>query len=176
MRAGRGALLALILIAIAPPAEAHRLKVFGAVVDGMIVGRVYFAGGDGVAGLDVWAEDPDGAELGRGVTDDDGGFRIPVAGPVDHILRVDSGDGHGATFRVRLTEAPSPSATAAPTAPDPDLSALVRAAVAREVAPLRAQIDTWEAETRWRDVLGGIGYIFGLFGVAFYLLARRRPS
>lgn len=45
-----------------------------------------------------------------------------------------------------------------------------------EVIRLREDIQTSRNRAEWRDVLGGIGYILGLTGIAFYLSARRRAS
>lgn len=42
-----------------------------------------------------------------------------------------------------------------------------------EVIRLREDIQTSRNTAGWRDVLGGIGYILGLTGIAFYLSARR---
>lgn len=45
-----------------------------------------------------------------------------------------------------------------------------------EVVRLREDIQMSRNAAGWRDVLGGVGYILGLTGVAFYLAARRRES
>jgi len=42
--------------------------------------------------------------------------------------------------------------------------------IQREIAALRADLD----KPRLKDVLSGIGYIFGLFGVAAYVASRRK--
>ena len=42
--------------------------------------------------------------------------------------------------------------------------------IQREIAALRADLD----KPRLKDVFSGIGYIFGLFGVAAYVAARRK--
>jgi nickel transport protein len=48
------------------------------------------------------------------------------------------------------------------------LRALIRESVAREVNPLREQLDAFQESVGWRDVMGGLGYIFGLAGVAYF--------
>ncbi|NMC18797.1 MAG: carboxypeptidase regulatory-like domain-containing protein, partial [Thermogutta sp.] len=45
-----------------------------------------------------------------------------------------------------------------------------------EIVRLREDIQTSRNTAGWRDVLGGIGYILGLTGVAFYCLARRNSG
>uniref|UniRef100_A0A831ZZJ2 Uncharacterized protein n=1 Tax=Desulfacinum infernum TaxID=35837 RepID=A0A831ZZJ2_9BACT len=43
-------------------------------------------------------------------------------------------------------------------------------AVKREIAALKVALN----EPGFKDIVGGIGYILGFFGIAFYLHARRR--
>ncbi len=44
--------------------------------------------------------------------------------------------------------------------------------VKREIAALKAAV----SEPDFKDILGGIGYILGIFGIASYLHARRREK
>lgn len=53
------------------------------------------------------------------------------------------------------------------------IETMIDETVARHVAPLREQLVAYEAQVRWRDVLGGIGYIAGVVGVAAWFLGRR---
>jgi nickel transport protein len=39
---------------------------------------------------------------------------------------------------------------------------------------LHEELRAYEDRTRLRDLLGGVGYILGVAGIAFYLLACRR--
>ncbi len=43
-----------------------------------------------------------------------------------------------------------------------------------EIVRLREDIDVLRHTAGWKDVLGGVGYLLGLTGIAFYFLARRR--
>ena len=45
-----------------------------------------------------------------------------------------------------------------------------------EVNPLRAQLDAFQEQVGWRDVVSGIGYIFGLCGVAYVFANRNRRA
>jgi len=44
--------------------------------------------------------------------------------------------------------------------------------IQREIAALRADLDKPDI----KDVLGGIGYIFGLFGIAAFVASRRKEK
>ena len=54
-----------------------------------------------------------------------------------------------------------------------DLDARLEAAVARQLRPLREQLDGYENSIRVRDVMGGIGYLFGLAGLIVMLKHRK---
>jgi len=54
------------------------------------------------------------------------------------------------------------------------LARVVERSVAMRVRPLARELKEFKEEVRFRDVLGGIGYIVGLAGLAFYFLGVRR--
>jgi nickel transport protein len=70
--------------------------------------------------------------------------------------------------------APAP-ASGATTNVDPALIAAIDRAVARQIRPLREQLIAAQDEIRLRDILGGLGYLFGLTGLALWW-HRRRPN
>ncbi|MEM9633543.1 MAG: cobalt ABC transporter permease [Pseudomonadota bacterium] len=51
---------------------------------------------------------------------------------------------------------------------------LLREMIHREVTPLRREIAAYKEKNDFQTILGGIGYIVGLFGLFFYLAARRK--
>jgi len=48
--------------------------------------------------------------------------------------------------------------------------------VRAEVGKLRRQLDGYEQTIRMRDVIGGLGYLVGIGGVAFYFLGKKRTE
>ena len=54
------------------------------------------------------------------------------------------------------------------------LARVVERSVAMRVRPLARELKEFKEEVRFHDVLGGIGYIVGLAGLAFYFLGVRR--
>ncbi|MCG6894117.1 MAG: hypothetical protein LJE65_10960 [Desulfobacteraceae bacterium] len=73
---------------------------------------------------------------------------------------------------------PSPTGTAGP-APMPvqELRNVVEEAMAEQLRPILGRLARLEDQARepdLKDILGGIGYIFGLAGVAAYVAARKR--
>lgn len=57
-----------------------------------------------------------------------------------------------------------------------ELQELLDTTIARHINPLREQLDRYEEKIRLHDVLGGIGYILGLAGLAFYCLGRKKRN
>lgn len=57
-----------------------------------------------------------------------------------------------------------------------DLTALINRAVARQVGPLRAEINAYRNDVRMSDILGGIGIIIGIFGVGAWVVAHRQSK
>ncbi|WP_415914819.1 carboxypeptidase regulatory-like domain-containing protein [Rhodopseudomonas palustris] len=185
--------LAAALLGPANQALAHKMKLFATVEGAIVSGYVYFSPGGRAQDAQITATAPDGATVFQGRTDPQGGFHFEAQRRVDYRIAADGGDGHEAGFTIKAAElpeslpgdltagnatAPTPSATMPPAvavataAPVPDLAALVEQSVARQIRPLREQLDSYQEVVRWHDVLGGIGYIIGLGGLAYGFASR----
>lgn len=53
-----------------------------------------------------------------------------------------------------------------------ELGILINQAVARQIGPLRAEVNAYRNDVRLSDILGGIGVIIGIFGVSAWGMAR----
>lgn len=170
--------------------QAHQLKVFAHAEQDRIAGEVYFAGGqkmeDALVSLSALGSDHEIATTG---TDADGAFSFPVYVRQGYRISANSGDGHVAHWDVQKSEVilstPGSQSTQIPPreAPSPvhdqtkeDLRTLIESAVASQVAPLRAELQKIRDERRMQDILGGLGYIAGLAGLAMLWFSRRRGS
>lgn len=181
----------LILVLLAPlPALAHNVisAVFPSGSD--IEGEVGFSNGEMASDLLIEVFDAAGAKLGETRTDVDGFFLYTPTAPVTHVFRGDLGAGHVAEVTMEaaevaaiLGEAPveiaaSAAVTAAAPVPATGLSEQSRAEIAKmlrtELRPLRQELTAYKNKSDFQSVLGGIGYIFGLFGLGFYIAARRK--
>ncbi|MCU0838364.1 MAG: hypothetical protein MUE49_06535 [Rhodospirillales bacterium] len=174
-----------VLLFAAAPAAAHKIRLFATVVGDAITGTVFFSGNAAARAVPIQIVDPAGRLLAETVSDADGRFHAGLAGPFDHRIIADTGDGHRAEFVLRVADFTAPLAAPLPTSLEPaaaalalpdDLERAVEQAVARQVAPLREQLDAFEQRVLWRDVLGGIGYIIGLFGLAAWLITRHKRA
>jgi nickel transport protein len=77
---------------------------------------------------------------------------------------------------VALSTAASAAPEAFAAAVAPALESAIERAVARQIRPLREQLVAAEDRIRLQDILGGIGYIMGLTGLALWWASRRRSG
>ncbi|PJE27836.1 nickel transport protein [Pseudooceanicola antarcticus] len=189
------ALMIAALCALPLPALAHKVIASVFPSGSAIEGEVGFSNGAMAVGQEVQVFGPDGALLGRVLTDDDGFFLFTPTEPVAHRFRADLGAGHVANVTMEAAEVArilgtTPAAPAGDGTPAGDtgptgapasaagFSAAQQAEIAQmlrdELRPLRREIAAYRERNDLQSILGGIGYIVGLFGLGFYLAARRR--
>ncbi|KID12681.1 cobalt ABC transporter permease [Ponticoccus alexandrii] len=181
--------LAMILALCALPLPALAHKVIASVFPSgdSIEGEIGFSNGDMAVGQTVTVYGPDGAELGTTETDDDGFFVFTPAQPVAHTFRADLGAGHVADVTMSaedvakilgqepiVTETPEDRTPAAPVSMSDQQRAIMAEIVRDEMRPLRREIAAYREKNDLQSILGGMGYIAGLFGLGFYLAARRK--
>jgi len=187
-----------ILAAVAMPSLvlAHKVIADVYVTGDAIEGEIGFSSGDMAADTTVEVFDEAGNKLGEAKTNAEGFFTFTPEKPVTHVFRADLGAGHVAEARIEAADlpktlagagaAPPPadatSATAATAGPaevadaanlSEEQRALVAEAVRREIRPLRREIAAYKEKNDLQAIMGGLGYIIGLFGIGFYFAARR---
>ncbi|XHM74586.1 cobalamin biosynthesis protein CbiM (plasmid) [Mesorhizobium sp. ANAO-SY3R2] len=186
-------------------AEAHRLKLFATVEDGVVMGYGFFIGGGRPSGAQLLIRNKAGVELYRGPTGRDGSFTFKPAAASDLFLTINAGDGHVADTHIAADRFPeggtldavgvaqaageAPAATLDPVAPTfvpaaakspEELAALVDRsvdrAVSRQIAPLLEAYAEADGRARFTDVVSGIAMIIGLAGLLMWARSRRRPG
>lgn len=187
--------LVLLAVLISQPAAAHKVITSTYVIGDTIEGEVGFSSGDMAVDTPVMVVTPDGRRLGETKTDGDGFFTFKPREAVDHVFRADMGAGHVAEAVIKAAELPA-GLGAGPSAPasmvseaasvtdaavldetaalTPGVREVIAQAVRDEVRPLRRELVAYREQNDLQGILGGIGYIVGLFGVVFYLMARQR--
>lgn len=181
--------MAMFAVAWCPGASAHLLKVFAWAEGNEIHGYAYTAGGGRAPGARITVHGPDDATLATLQPDGKGEFHYVTEDRGPHRIVADSGDGHRASWTVSAAElgaadsggaaAPGEAGDAPdepqarPATSDHRLAALVERAVARQVGPLRAELQAHAERARLGDVVGGIGFIFGIAGVVLWWRSRR---
>jgi len=176
------------------PVLAHGLYIFAWLDGDRVCSESYFTKKIRVLNGEVNARDAAGALLAEGRTDEAGLWCFPAPAPQDLTLTIKAGQGHRAEFvlpaRAFAETMPQPplpgpeedaAAPLLPNAPDQGkLNALLREAVRLELqaqlAPIRQALAERKADRgpAWRDILGGLGWIIGLAGLAAWGASRRR--
>lgn len=188
----------LLLTALSTPAHAHRVNVFAWVEGGSVYGEAAFAGGKPAVNSQVAVLDAaTGEELLSLATDAQGKFSFPVPEAAkkrgsDLKIALQAGMGHADAWVVKAAEfgaatpegvSQSPSsiasdssqtATAISQAQLDELSASVKALERRVGEMAQAMARQADAGPGLREILGGIGYILGLIGVAALVRSRAK--
>jgi nickel transport protein len=177
-------------------ALAHRVMVFAWVEGDQVFGECKFSGGNRAKNAQILVRDDQGKELLHTRTDDNGEFSYTIPEKTTMHIELIAGMGHKGEWKIPLEEladAPVPTSAAAPpqekepgtsvteAAPglnDARLEAMVERAVEtalnRKLTPvMKILADIKEKGPSVNDVMGGVGYIFGLVGVAAYLKSRK---
>ena len=190
------AVIFLLLFLFPSPLEAHGLFTFAWVEGDRICTDSYFSRQSKARGARISMVGPEGRILASGLTDDRGGFcfdRPPA--PQNLTFVVEAEGGHRGEFALPADDLPAddlpagdlPADVPAETGPAPDradsLAALrrlvreeVRAELAAQLGPLNRKLAAGEARTEPgpREIAGGLGWLAGLAGLAFWWTARRR--
>ena len=202
-----------LLLFLAGPAAAHKVRIFAYSESGKIVGETEFSGGRTPKNAEIVVmNQADGKVLATCRTDENGNFslKIPEAARKGHLnlkLVVKDGEGHQGEWllnaedylndsaddevvpdetladRQPATASPSPSAAAAGhpattgnmTITPEALKKIVEQAVDRKIAPLkRILLENQDKGPTIQDIMGGIGYLIGLAGIAAYFKSKKK--
>ena len=176
--------LALVWLALAVPASAHKLKLFATVEGQTVSGYGFFAGGGRPKDVSWEAQDAAGLKIASGKTDAKGAFKfdVPADFASDLKITLDTGEAHltsttlaASRFTpvVRKPELKEPAAAAAGVETDASAE-LVEAAVQRQVAPLMERIERMDDRMRYTDILSGAFLLIGITGIVLWARSTRR--
>ena len=187
-------ILMSFLLSFTSPALAHNV-VGGVYVNGFdIEGEAGFSNGAMAnAGTVVKVSDVSGIPLGEVVTDDQGYFVFTAKKRITHVFEINMGAGHTLKMQLPAEELPDSldssttlsansvsSANQTTKKVDPQIvtnnqitALMLEKAIAKQIKPLRKEIQALKEKSGIRDIIGGIGYIFGLLGVVALLRERR---
>jgi nickel transport protein len=177
----------------ASSAKAHKLKTFATAIGAEISGYAYFVPGGRAQNAQVVITREDGSLAAHLQTNDQGEFSYRANQRTRLTIHVDAGDGHEADTHIAAADLPSTlplannssaasrpieslKGTDSPTASSLDLQQQIETALARQLRPLREQLDAWQEQIWLHDILGGLGYIIGLAGLAYGLTNNKRST
>jgi len=186
----RVAFMSLFLALVVPSsAWAHRLIIYGWVEGDHVITNSRFSNQRPVKGGDIAVFDSAGNLQTKGKTNEKGEFSFQVPGVGALEITLSAGPGHKANWRMSeaelLAAGSHPYHKKAVSNPLPPargeietcnrevVEAVVEDALDRKLRPLMQHIaGAAEKQVSFRDILGGIGYILGLVGLASYMRFR----
>lgn len=196
-------LVCMMILSLTGTAMAHKVMVFAWVEGDTVYGESKFSGGTRAKGAQVIVLNAEGEELLQTRTDENGEFSFKVPENTELLIKLNAGMGHQAEWTIPLEELgeaePEPqgqssadSATAASAqpavrvvAPGPAdmarfedlIQKTVDKALDKKMRPIMTVLaDLKQEGPSASDIFGGIGYIFGLMGVAMYFKSRQRKG
>lgn len=193
-------ILLFFLLGLPQVTHAHKVNIFAYVEGDIVQVEAYFPDGRPVVDGLVEVLDSSGQKLLEGKTDREGRFSFRAPKVDDLKLVLTASMGHKNSFILRREEFQSPSSVPAaepvklskqpePAGP-PSIATLDYARLKemmsseterllkeigrlnRELVLLRQEL----AKPGMREVLAGIGYIFGIVGIVLYLLVRKKEG
>ncbi len=189
-------LMLTVLITLLPSlAQAH--NVIGGVyaIGDVIEGEAGFSNGDmAKEGTPVKVLNAEGILLAEIQTDSEGFFTFKASQKIDYHFAIDMSAGHVLKMVLSADELPDNLSTSANTSESSDskslrnlaadsnssvtdsvqLQQMIEQAVARQVKPLRQELAAYKEKAGLQDILGGIGYIFGLCGLGIWWQQRKQ--
>lgn len=176
-------------------AGAHKVNVFAYNEGGKLLGESYFPGGKKVRGARVELLDQNGNLLAHTLTGPKGKFTLPLPSGTNQLkVVVLAGQGHRGVFSLepiskepasnqdstRSVSTQGPSDTEVISGLDKkEIEAAISKTLDRKLAPLHARLDQLTKQAQAvsvEKVVGGLGWIMGLIGIAAYFLSRKRAG
>ncbi len=195
------ALPVLLILLTSLPGYAHKIRIFAWEEGGIITAEVKFSGGKVAQNAIITVASKQGhQELLKGKTDSQGKFSFPIPQTArennyDLEIIVDSGDGHKNSWLLNASDylelpenVPPPPLVAEPPPPqnlqstqssqtyinEEQLRQIIESALDKKLAPIKRSLARQQdKKPSLQDILGGIGYILGLAGIAAYFKSKR---
>ncbi|AEQ50178.1 hypothetical protein [Pelagibacterium halotolerans] len=172
----------VVAVTMTSPVLAHNLILEAYPYGADIAGEAFFSDGVMVGESVIDILGPDGERIGEVLTDEYGSFSYTPTGDLDLTFRLDAGAGHVAEATVAAGTLVVPEAAGgsgeqedvSSAGLDSNLEAALAAAIREQLRPIRQDLVLYSAQSSYPVVLGGLGYIVGLTGLGFFVMARRR--
>lgn len=202
MKALFGTYLIFLIVATtfwAGTVQAHKIRVFAWQEGDIVFTEAKFSGGNPAKNVVVFVEDSvTHKRLLSGHTDEMGNFSftVPTPAPSSLVVIVDGGDGHRNSWTHTLetegdtNKEPPPGAPPVTVdkrdLPNPEVqkdslrldieqfTVVLETVIDKKLGPIKKSLaENSDSGPSLQDILGGIGYIFGLAGIAAYFKSKK---
>ena len=175
----------ILIISTSLPVLAHKVIIFAWVEGDTVFTESKFSGGKKATGALVLVFDKEGTQLLEGKTDNKGEFSFKIPKLTDLRIVLNAAMGHKAEWRIHESEIKEArgvsekkrtggsSQTIAVGLSKEEIKELIEESLDRKLRPIvRMMNESQSKGPSVTEILGGIGYIFGLMGVAIYFKNR----
>jgi nickel transport protein len=180
-------LTAIILIGSNGPALAHKVIIFAWVEGDTVFTESKFSGGKRAINAPIEIFDKDGKKLLEGKTDNKGEFSFKIPKVTDLRIVLNAAMGHKAEWTISESEireanpavekesASEPSGPISVGLSKEEVQKIVEDSLDKKLRPIvRMMTESKDTKPSFTEIIGGIGYIFGLMGVALYFKNRNK--
>ncbi len=184
-------LILMIGAVTTPAAFAHKVNIFAYVEGDTVYTESYFPDGKKVKGGLIEVYDSQEQKLLEGRTDKDGQFSFKPPGRDDLKIVLIASMGHKNSYSLSADELPQtmgaqnlpeikPQESETKATAQVDLERLRRIidnSLDEKLRPIMRQLTkTRQKEVSFTQVASGIGYVFGLMGIIFYFLGKKKKN
>lgn len=191
---GQGAILLLALCSLlfATPAFAHKVNIFAYAEGDTVYTESYFPDGRKVEGGTVEVYDSKGNKLLEGATDQEGQFNFKPLRRDNLKIVLIASMGHKNSYGLSADELPDiedrrqkvrsqksevrdqKSEKEVAEVDFGQIKKIIDASLDERLRPIIKELKRQKEEVSFREIIAGIGYIFGIFGIILYFMSRRR--
>jgi nickel transport protein len=169
-------------------AIAHRVNVFAWAEGDTVFVEAKFSGGKKIIGGKIIVTDSSGVEVLTGLTNDRGEFSFKRHQPTELKIILEAGMGHRAEWSLPVDDGHADHAADEPQSKNTqagihtgasraEIEAIVEKALDKKMKPvLKMLAESQKRGSSIGDILGGIGYIIGLVGIAAYFHSRKKKN
>jgi len=187
----------LFFALISFPSFAHKVNIFAYAEGDTVYTESYFPDGTKVQGGTVEVYDSEGNKLLEGKTDEEGRFNFKLPKKTDLKIVLIATMGHRASYLLSKDELPETASVQEQISEKPQfaerpvtveetqlkeahvdlnqLKTVIDKSLDEKLRPLMREIVKMQQEkVSFTEIIGGIGYIFGITGIIFYFASKKR--
>ena len=185
------AFLILLLLMSAPVAFAHKVNIFAYAEGDTVYTESYFSDGTKVKDGVVEIYDSQGTKLLEGKTDESGEFNFKLPKKDDLKIVLIASMGHKNSYTLSADELPDVIVTEKPQEPESigsevkevmqvdleQIKRIIDSSLDEKLKPIMRQLTrAQQKEVSFTEVVGGIGYIFGVMGIILYFASKKKKG
>jgi len=175
----------ILAIFISATANAHKVSAYAYREGDKVIGECYFVDGSPCKNSVVEIYDSKGKKILQTTTDEKGKFNFKTQETGELKIVIPAGEGHRAEYRIEAVErlakkeikkqikkqTPQINRDEIKQIIDEAMDAKLQG-IRNEILDLRKQMD----KINIRDIIGGVGYIFGVWGLIMLIKRRKNAS